>query len=80
MMMHDYRSDAIFVEALQSSAKIDLLQATTKLYEHLTVLGLQHFLHIMDNECSAGMKGFIHRFGSKNQLVPPGLHRTLMDE
>ena len=78
MFMADYESDTILVELLISCARIDLIRAVTKLYEHLKERGLQPHLHMIHNECSTLMKKFIIEAGETHQLVPLGLHRALI--
>ena len=44
------------------------------------VCGLQPNLHMLNNECSVTMKYFIREAGTKHQLLPPGLHQSLIAE
>ena len=44
------------------------------------VCGLQPNLHMLKNECSVTMKYFIREAGTKHQLLPPGLHQSLIAE
>ena len=78
MAMVDYDSDSILAEPLTSLSETEILRAITKLYKHIMVCGLQPHLNILDNYCSALMKYFIREAGDMRQLVPPGLHQSLI--
>ena len=50
------------------------------LYKHMKYRGLQLCLHILDNDCSAGMMHFIRSEGNQHRLVPLSLHRDLISK
>ena len=80
MVLHDCDRNEILSDTLKYRAESDILQSLTALYKHVTDRGLQSRLHMLYNECSAGMENFIHSAGNQNQLVPPGLHPALIAE
>ena len=52
------------------------MRSYTTLHEYLCLRGLKPTLHVLDNECPAGLKKFMAKADENFQLVPPHSHRT----
>ena len=80
MVLHDCDINTILAETLKYRAESEILRALKDLYKHVTERFIQTLLQILDNKCSASMKIFICSVGSHKQLVPTGLHCSLIAE
>ena len=80
MVLHNYNSNAILVGSLKSRAESELLWSPIDLYKNTTDRGLHPHLHMLDNECSAGMNIFIRSAETQHQLLPPVLHSDLISK
>ena len=76
MVIFDHDINAILVEPLKSCSPQELSCANEVLHTHLCDHGLCPLFHILNNECPASLKRFMHQVGIAFQLVPPHLHRT----
>ena len=80
LKIHNCDSNYILEEPLKLRSESEILWELTAIYKHITYHGLQLCLQILYNEWSTGMENFILSAGDQHQLVPLGLHRTLIAE
>ena len=74
-LLYDCDSNAIMVEPLKSRATTEILRAFTTIQQRLRQAGRRPQLHILDNECSAILKQYMHQHHIPFQLEPPYTHR-----
>ena len=75
LVAYHFDSNTIHVEPLKTRSGLDLTTAYQKLHSMLTNRGLQHHLHILDNECPHVLQNVMREVNEKFQLVPPHIHR-----
>ena len=75
MVVYDYDSNAILVEALNNKKSATLLAAFKRIHSILTDRGLTPKYQRLDNEASTEFKSFLRLSQIDFQLVPPGSHR-----
>ena len=76
-MVYDHDSNAILAESLKSKASNEHLQAIQNVHNFFNQHGIKQKLHVMDNECSDGVKNYIkHAKNIELLLVPPYMHRV----
>ena len=75
MVVYDYDSNAIIVEALNNKKGATLLEAFKRIHAILTDRGHTPKYHRLDNEASTEFKSFLRKSTIDFQLVPPGSHR-----
>jgi hypothetical protein len=75
IVLHDYDSNSILVEAIRSRTGPCILAGYQVLHSRLVAAGLRPKLQRLDNECSVALKQFLAAEDVDFQLVPPHLHR-----
>jgi hypothetical protein len=75
LVLYDYDSNSILVEALRSRTGPCILAGYQVLHARLVAAGLRPQLQRLDNECSDALKRFLVAEEIDYQLVPPRLHR-----
>ena len=75
LVVYDYDSNHIFAEPLTSRQAANIYKAYRTIIERLDSAGLKPQLVLLDNECSALLKGYMHKERIDFQLVPPYQHR-----
>ena len=74
LIVYDYDSNAILVEAIKSRAAAVIRDGWKKLNTILVNRGRQPELYILDNECSNELKSAMTKHKIDYQLVPPHVH------
>ena len=80
MVLFDHESNDILVKSLKLRSAQELGRAYKVLHAHLCDRGLRPLFQILDNECPANLKKFMHQKGVDFKLVPPHLHHTNSSE
>ena len=75
MILYDYDSNAILVEAMKNKTARTIKEAYEKLHRRLCRAGLRPRLQRLDNECVEPLKQFLHDNDVSFQLAPPHAHR-----
>ena len=75
LVIYDYDSNFIHVEAMSSKSGPSILAAYTRAHTLLTSRGLKPALQRLDNEASAALQAFMTEAEVDFQLAPPHLHR-----
>ena len=75
LVMYDYDSNAIIVEALKTRQAKEITTAFEKCTKRIIRCNDRPTLFIMDNECSTDLKLSILKNNNKYELVPPHQHR-----
>ena len=75
LVVYDYDSNFIHVEAMQSKSGPDILAAYKRAHSLLTSRGLRPQLQRLDNEASTLLQQFMHSEKVDFQLAPPHVHR-----
>ena len=76
MVLFVQDANAILAEPITDRSDHELLRATQHLHDRITAVGLHPTYHVLDNECSKGMKKYLDSNDTIFQLVPPNYHRT----
>ena len=76
MVLFDHDSNAILVKPLKSRISQELGRAYEVLHTHLCDCGIRPLFQILDNECPASLKLFMHQEGVDFQLVPLHLQKS----
>ena len=61
---------------MKNCSESEIVCSYTTLHEYICLRGLKPTLHILDNECPAGLKTFMTKADENFQLVPPHGHRA----
>ncbi|KAI2490331.1 hypothetical protein MHU86_24250 [Fragilaria crotonensis] len=75
LVIYDFDSNYIHVEAMRSKSGPEILAAYTRAHTLLTSRGLKPQLQRLDNEASTALKSFMTNHEVDFQLVPPHVHR-----
>jgi hypothetical protein len=75
LVVYDYDSNFIHVEAMTSKSGPDILAAYKRAHALLTSRGLRPRLQRLDNEASKALQQFMHSEEVDFQLAPPHVHR-----
>jgi hypothetical protein len=75
LVLYEYDTDSILMEALHNRTAPEILQAYRKLGKYLHNRGFQPKIHWLDNEASDELKQFNNSNQIEFQLVPPHMHR-----
>ena len=59
MVLHEYDSNAILAEPMKNRSEVEIVRSYTTLHEYLCSRGLKPTLHVLENECPAGLKKFM---------------------
>jgi hypothetical protein len=76
LIVYDYDSNAIVVEAMKNRSDVEALRAYANVYALLTARGIKPALNIMDNEASKAIKHAVNQSGARFELVEPNNHRV----
>lgn len=76
LVMHDADTNAILAEPIKDKLEGEHIRAIKKSHGYLRGRGFRTKLHILDNECSKGLKDYLQEQQIEFQLVPPNIHRT----
>ena len=76
MVMFVQDANAILGEAIKDRTEHALIHATQHLHERITAAGLHPSYHVLDNECSKGMKSYLASNDIIFQFVLPNYPRT----
>ena len=74
MILYDFDSNSILVEATKNRSSVELTRAYKKLHGRLLSYGLKPRYHKLDNKLPLAMKEYMDK-EIKYQLVPPHQHR-----
>ena len=80
MVIYDHDSSAIIPEPIKSRSESELIRAYAVLHSKFTDIGLRPNFQMLDNECQADLKNYMHRNGVTFHLVSPHLHQTNSSE
>ena len=80
MVLLDHHSNAILAAPIKYCRFIKLLRAYTLLHAKLSDRGLFPLLQILDDECPASLKQFMHKGSVNYQLITPHMHCTSASE
>jgi hypothetical protein len=75
LVIYDYDSNSIIVEAMKNRSAQEHLRAYNKLHQYLCARGFRPVLQRLDNEASALLKSQMREHGVDYQLVQPHMHR-----
>ena len=75
MVVYDYDSNYVFLEAFRTRTAACLLAAYKNIHARLVSAGLRPQYQTLDSEISDAFKAFLRTVGVTYQLVPPGVHR-----
>ena len=75
MVAFEADSNHIMAEPIKSRKASELTTVYTKILKILTSRGFKPKFHILDNECSQTIMGFMLSIDEKYQLVSPHIHR-----
>jgi hypothetical protein len=75
LVLYDYDSNYIHVEAMVDRTGPSILKAYKKAHELLTSRGLKPSLQKLDNEASSALQQYMVSVDVDYQLVPPHVHR-----
>ena len=59
MVLHKYDSNAILADPMKNCSEEELVRSYTTLHKYLCLRSLKPTLHVLDNECPAGLKKFM---------------------
>ena len=76
MVVYDYDSNAILVEALKNRTAGEMTRSWTTIQNRLSLNGTAPNLYILDNEISGEFKKALKKYKVDFQLVPPHIHRA----
>ena len=76
LVVYDYDSNAILVEALKNRRGSEITRAWNKIHSRLKNRGAAPNIYVLDNECSADLKLAMTEQNIDWQLATPYLHRV----
>ena len=75
LVLYDYDSNYIHVEAMKSKSGSEILAAYQRAHKLLTSRGLRPLLQKLDNEASSALQQYMTSQEVDFQLAPPNVHR-----
>jgi hypothetical protein len=75
LLAYCYDLNAIIVEPIPTRKETELTKALERIYRRLQRAGVRPTMHVLDNECPAGVKHFLESQTTQFQRVPAHNHR-----
>jgi hypothetical protein len=75
LVVYDYDSNAILVEAIKNRTAAVITKAWTKIHQIFKNRGAAPNIYILDNEISNDFKNALKKYNVTYQLTPPHMHR-----